>query len=300
MLPRDADPIPRDPLPRGPIPQTSGSPGAGGLVLTGERTLPGIPDERYWFARHVVAYEFAAAQLRALARSPREPVATGGPAPDRAPCVLDAGCGEGYGLAMLAEAGAGRVIGVDLDPTVIAHVATTYAASDPRIEAAAAELMSLPLEDAEVDLTVSFQVIEHLHDIPGYLASLRRVTAPDGSVLIATPNRLTFTPGSEVPVNPFHTREFTAAELADELIRAGFAVDRVLGVHHGDRLRATETERGQALPALLGASPPDHWDPPLRALVHATEPSWFTLDERDLDASLDLLAVCRVPPAPSP
>ena len=29
---------------------------AGGLVLTGERTLPGIPDENYWFRRHEAAY----------------------------------------------------------------------------------------------------------------------------------------------------------------------------------------------------------------------------------------------------
>ena len=287
MTSSESEPAPSPPTRTGGRTATPGvARRASALVLTGERTLPGIPDERYWFARHVVAYGYAATLVAHL--SSKHP----------GPTVLDAGCGEGYGLAMLAEAGAGRVVGVDLDAVVVAHVEATYAATDPRIEVAAAELMTLPLADDEVDLTVSFQVIEHLHDIPGYLASLRRVTAPDGAVLIATPNRLTFTPDSEVPVNPFHTREFTAAELTDELTRAGFVVEEVLGLHHGERLAAVEAQRGTALPELLGATAPEHWDAELRELVHATEPDGFMLRTDDLDASLDLLAVCRIAPGP--
>jgi SAM-dependent methyltransferase len=254
------------------------------LVLTGERTLPGIPDERYWFERHVVAYELAAARVRALAR--------GGAAP---PVVLDAGCGEGYGLAMLAAAGAGRVVGADLDPTTVAHARRAYAAADPRIEVVAAELMSLPLADDEIAVTVSFQVIEHLHDIPGYLASLRRVTRPGGEVWIATPNRLTFTPDSDVPVNPFHTREFTATELRTELGAAGLPVTRILGVHHGQRLRAAEARLGGSLPRLQGETPVEAWPDALRAVVRATRADHFEVTADRLDASLDLLAVGRVP-----
>jgi SAM-dependent methyltransferase len=248
------------------------------LVLTGERTLPGIPDERYWFERHVVAYRLACERL----------------SPSEAPVALDAGCGEGYGLAMLAAAGAQRVIGADLDAATVAHATSTYAAADPRIEVVAAELMSLPLADDEIDLTVSFQVIEHLHDIPGYLRSLVRVTRPGGEVLIATPNRLTFTPGSDTPVNPFHTREFTAAELAAELAAAGLAVTRVVGVRHGPRLTAAERHLGVPLPELLGATPAQDWSPALRELVHATRAEDFEVADTDLDTSLDLVAICRV------
>lgn len=252
-------------------------------MLTGERTLPGIPDERYWFERHVVAYALAADHVRSLTEERGRP-----------PTVVDAGCGEGYGLAMLAEAGAARVVGADLDAATVAHATRTYAAADPRIEVVTAELMSLPLADGEADLTVSFQVIEHLHDIPGYLRSLRRVTRPGGEVLIATPNRLTFTPGSHVPVNPFHTREFTAAELADELVAAGLTVTRLLGVHHGPRLAAAEARFGRGLPELLGALPPDAWPEELRQVVHATQAADFEVADDRLDASLDLIAVCRV------
>jgi SAM-dependent methyltransferase len=264
------------------------------LVLTGERTLPGIPDERYWFERHVVAYALAAEQVHRLRHPATDAAAAPASGDGSRPTVLDAGCGEGYGLAMLIAAGAGRVIGADLDAATVAHATRTYAAADPRIEVVAAELMSLPLADDEVDLTVSFQVIEHLHDIPGYLRSLRRVTRPGGEVLIATPNRLTFTPGSDTPVNPFHTREFTAAELDAELTAAGLSVTRIVGVRHGPRLTAAERHLGAPLPDLLAATSAEDWSRELREIVHATGAEDFEVDDTDLDTSLDLVAICRV------
>jgi SAM-dependent methyltransferase len=282
---RGTAPLPRT-LPAVSDPTPASAPEPAGLVLTGERTLPGIADERYWFARHVVAYRLAQARVA-----------------DGAPVVLDAGCGEGYGLAMLAEAGAGRVVGVDLEAPVVAHARSTYGSDT--VEVHEAELMSLPLDDDAVDLVVSFQVIEHLHDIPGYLRSLRRVTRPGGEVWIATPNRLTFTPGSDVPVNPFHTREFTAAELVEECRASGFEVTRILGIDHGPLLRTVERVRRRTFVDLVTATPPEAWPRWLRATVHRVRPSWFAVrpgtvaadGSSDLDATLDLLAVCRVPSA---
>jgi SAM-dependent methyltransferase len=254
------------------------------LVLTGERTLPGIADERYWFARHVVAYRHLAGLVGELAAATDPPVV-----------VLDAGCGEGYGLAMLREAGADHVVGVDLDATTAAHARWRYAGSDRGVEVLRAELGDLPLSDGEMTCSVSLQVIEHLHDVGGALAELRRVTRRGGTVAIATPNRLTFTPDSEVPVNPFHTREFTAAELATELTAAGLAVERFLGVHHGARLAAAEATSGASLPEQLATGPPESWPRELRRLVHSVVTDDFELREGALDASVDLLAICRVP-----
>ncbi len=249
------------------------------LPLTGERTLPGIPDERYWFLRHLVAYRAAARVVAAR----------------DAAVVLDAGCGEGYGLVLLRSAGADRVIGVDLDEPTVAHARSRYAADDAGIEVVAAELRDVPVPDAHVDVVVSFQVIEHLHDIPGFLAEMRRLTRPGGRLLIATPNRLTFTPDSDTPVNPFHTVEFTAGELQRLLTRAGLLVEQVQGVHHAGRLAQLEARRGVSVPRLLGATPAEAWPTWLREVVHGTEEADFRLGTEDLDASLDLLAVCREP-----
>lgn len=259
------------------MPDPRSHPDDPGLVLTGERTLPGIPDEAYWFARHEVAYHLAAELVSGRS-------------------VLDAGCGEGYGLAILAEAGALRVVGADLEPRVVSHIEETYAARHPGVvEAVACELMDLPLVDAEVDLTVSFQVIEHVYDVPGYLASLRRVTRPGGAILIGTPNRLTFTPGSDEPTNPFHTREFTAAELTEELERVGLEVTDLLGVHHGARLRSVERVTRRPFTEVLTTVEPDGWPRWYRRLVHRVRAGWFDVRRDRLDDSLDLIAVCQVP-----
>ena len=277
--------MPEPPAPRaaddGPAPHTAlrSAGAAHPLPLTGERTLPGIADERYWFLRHVIAYRAAGEVVAA----------------HTFPGVLDAGCGEGYGLALLADAGAGHVLGVDLDGPTVSHARQRYAATDHRIEVAVAELREVPLPDDSIEVAVSFQVIEHLHDIPGFLAELRRVTRPGGQVLLATPNRLTFTPDSDTPVNPFHTVEFTATELTTLLERAGLTVERMLGVHHAGRLREVELERGLSLPRLLGATTPQAWPEWLTTVVHATEETDFRVGADDLAVSLDLLAMCREP-----
>ncbi|MFP4149232.1 MAG: class I SAM-dependent methyltransferase [Nitriliruptoraceae bacterium] len=264
-----------------------------GLVLTGERTLPGIADERYWYLRHVVAYRVAQERLRTACAGASG--ASGGLA-GRACTVVDAGCGEGYGLRLLRDAGAAHVLGVDLDERTVAHARRRYAGPGTGIEVALAELREIPLPDDAAALTVSFQVIEHLHDIPGFLTELQRVTAPAGEVLLATPNRLTFTPGSDTPVNPFHTVEFTASELTRLLTRSGFEVVEVLGLQHAGAIEEAERAHGVLLPRLLGAGPPEAWPAWARTLVHRTEETDFRWQADDLDTSLDLLVRCRVGP----
>ena len=244
------------------------------LPLTGERTVPGVPDETYWFERHVVAYRIAAAHADGAT-------------------VLDAGCGEGYGLALLHDAGAVRVIGADLDAVTVGYARSRYGGDG--IEVVRCELMELPLPDDAIDTTVSLQVIEHLHDVPGYLRSLRRVTRPGGVLVLATPNRLTFTPDADEPVNLFHVREFTAAELREELAAAGLVVEELVGVHHGERIRRWETTLGVPFTHPMTTLSPDEWPPGHRARVHAVTADDFDVRGDDLDASLDLVATCRVP-----
>ncbi len=244
------------------------SQGRSSLPLTGERTVPGVWHERYWFQRHVAAYRVAAARCERLA-------------------VVDAGCGEGYGAALLA-ATAASVIAVDLVPDVVDHARRTY----PQVRFVEAELSHIPdLADGAAQAVVSFQVIEHLWDVPAFLAEMGRLLAPDGELLIATPNRLTFTPGSETPVNPFHTHEFTGAELSEVLATAGLRLRSMLGLHHGPRLRTVEAVLQRPLPEVLLAAPPEQWPAWVRGVVRAVRPWDFTWRPDDLDASLDLLAI---------
>lgn len=80
------------------------------LPLTGERTVPGIAEENYWFRRHEIVY------ARLLARCAGK-------------TVLEAGSGEGYGANMIADV-ATKVIGLDYDSSAVAHVRARY----PRVE----------------------------------------------------------------------------------------------------------------------------------------------------------------------
>ena len=112
-----------------------------------------------------------------------------------------------------------RVLALDYDAPTAAHVARAY----PSVRAVRGNLAALPVRSSTVDVVVNLQVIEHLWDQRGFLAECLRVLRPGGRLLITTPNRITFSPGRDTPLNPFHTRELAAAELDELLRRCGFA-----------------------------------------------------------------------------
>jgi SAM-dependent methyltransferase len=231
--------------------------------------VPGIAEENYWFRRHEIAY--AAMLDRCRDRS-----------------VLEAGAGEGYGADMIADV-ARRVVAVDYDSSAAVHVRRRY----PRVAMLRGNLAALPVAGETIDVVVNFQVIEHLWDQLEFLRECRRVLRPGGELLISTPNRITFSPGRDTPLNPFHTRELSAAEL-DELLReAGFDVARMAGLHHGPRLRELDARHGGSLIGaqvqlvLAGAA----WPEQLAADVAAVTAADFVLHDHDVDASLDLLAI---------
>ena len=242
------------------------------LPLTGERTVPGVAHENYWFRRHEVVYAAIAASCSGAV-------------------VLEAGCGEGYGADLLAGT-ARRVLGLDYDVTTVAHVRDRY----PRVAVARANLVALPVPDAAVDVVVSLQVIEHLWEQERFLDECRRVLRPGGRLLVSTPNRITFSPGRDTPLNPFHTRELDPSELAGLVHDAGFDDVVVRGLHHGPRLRTLDDRHGglieaQTRLALSGRA----WPPELAADVAAVRSSDFELHEHDLDGSLDLLVTAARP-----
>jgi SAM-dependent methyltransferase len=244
---------------------------ADSLPLTGERTVPGIPQENYWFRRHEVAYVDLAAHCADAV-------------------VLEAGCGEGYGADLLA-ARARLVVGLDYDAFTAAHVAKVY----PSVRTVRGNLAALPLRSASVDVVANLQVIEHLWDQEGFLAECRRVLRPGGVLLITTPNRITFSPGRDTPLNPFHTRELSGAEMDELLVAAGFGVEFLGGVHHGPRLRELDAALGGSIidaqiEVAVAGRP---WSDELMSAVTSVTAADFEITTDDIDASLDLVGIAR-------
>jgi SAM-dependent methyltransferase len=236
------------------------------LPLTGERTAPGIWHENYWFARHDAAYRWITANV------PLDPTGR----------VLDAGCGEGYGAELLRLAGADSVTGLDYEHTTLRHVRRVY----PQVNVVRGNLVQTAFASGTFDLVTSLQTIEHLWEQPRFITECARVVKPAGTLVLSTPNRLTFPSG-----NWYHTRELTAAEFA-ELLEPHFDITQALGLHHGRRLTEWEAQHGSCVDGQLTAGH-DEWDARLTELVTSTTHADFEIRPVDLDESLDLILVAR-------
>ncbi len=243
-----------------------------GLILTGERTLPGISRENYWFQRHLVAYEYALGHASGAR-------------------VIDVGCGEGYGPAMLAR-DAESVLGVDIAPEVVQHALREYVAENLSFEVA--DVNALSVADGSFDLAVSFQVVEHLVDVSGYFAEIARVLTPQGAAVLSTPNRLTISPGRAEPINPFHLREYTPGEFRSAL-GPYFGKVAISGLFHAgwlalnDRLKVVDFIKVYE----MGRLNPRRWTH--RLLTPLVGIRQFRFDTEGLESCLDIVAVCRGP-----
>lgn len=247
-----------------------------GLPLTGERTIPGLAEENYWFRRHEAVYRRLLERCR-----------------DRD--VLEAGAGEGYGADLIADV-ARNVIGLDYDESAVTHIRQRY----PRVDIRHGNLAELPLPDASVDVVVNFQVIEHLWDQGQFVGECTRVLRPGGVLLMSTPNRITFSPGLDTPVNPFHTRELNAAELTELLTSGGFVLESMLGVFHGRGLADLDARYGGSIieaqiDRALADAP---WPAELLADVASVGIDDFDIladTTKNIDDSLDLVAIAIRP-----
>jgi 2-polyprenyl-3-methyl-5-hydroxy-6-metoxy-1,4-benzoquinol methylase len=236
------------------------------LELTGERTLPDVPEENYWYRRHLAVYEWIAA--RTVGKR-----------------VVDMACGEGYGSEVLSRAAA-AVVGVDANPEAHEHATLRYVRQNLRFERDLVETFR-----EECDAVVFLQTIEHVQSPGEVLEHFKSLLAPGGVVYVSTPNLLTLAPpGAEKSDNPWHVKEYRAHEFR-ALCEAHFGQVELLGLFHARKL------------ALHAAALKLGWDRLHRALgitrafydrfTPAIAASDFALEPGDLDRALDFLAVCR-------
>ena len=244
--------------------QQNQPPGVPPLELTGERTLPDVPEENYWFRRHLAVYEWIAARVAGLR-------------------VADLACGEGYGADVLASTAA-EVVGVDANPEAHQHARRRYRRPNLHFERALVEDFQGPC-----DAIVFLQTIEHIHE-PDELLKGFAATAP--VAYVTTPNRLTLAPpGAEKSGNPWHLREYTVAEYR-ALLEPHFSHVEILGVFHARKLRVHEVALrlgwDRVHPALRITKPFYS-----RFIPSISSSDFKVTGEGNLDRALDFLAICH-------
>ncbi|HWB70181.1 MAG TPA: class I SAM-dependent methyltransferase [Solirubrobacterales bacterium] len=248
--------------------QLNQPPGVPPLPLTGERTLPDVPEENYWYRRHLAVYEWIAARVAGKR-------------------VIDMACGEGYGSHLLAQRAA-SVVGVDANPEAHEHARLRYVRPNLRFERDLVESFAEPC-----DAVVFLQTIEHVQDAGAILEHFKSTLAPGGTAYVSTPNLLTLAPaGAEKSDNPWHVREYRAGEFR-ELCEAHFPRVEMLGLFHARKLRAHEIAircGWDSVHKRLGLTKRfyDRFTPAIAS-------SDFSLRPANLDAALDFLAVCHGP-----
>jgi len=97
--------------------------------------------------------------------------------------VLDLGCGAGFDAFVAAQlvGPAGRVVGIDLSPEMLAMAeAGLREAKSPQIEFQVAPVEVLPFPDASFDVALSNGVLNLIPDKPGALSEVFRVLRPGG------------------------------------------------------------------------------------------------------------------------
>lgn len=211
------------------------------LEYTGERHLP-------WSVDYQTSYEHVHRYLLACEYAEGKR-------------VLDITCGEGYGSALLARV-ARSVIGVDIDATTVRHARKQH--GGPNTHFVRADAQAFALAPGSIDLVVSFETIEHFMGHASFLANMRAVLAPDGILIISTPNRHIYTDAVETDLhNPFHQKELYREEFVDllkeyfpqvQLLGQSLVTGSAVGTAHGEtflrdeqtsRLRFTAIDAGQ-------------------------------------------------------
>jgi len=133
--------------------------------------------------------------------------------------VLDLGCRDG--ALTQAYAGENEIVGVDADREALAE------AQKLGIETRWADLdEALPFEDADFDVVVAGELLEHLRDPRRVVSEVLRVLRPGGTFVGSVPNayrlknRLRFLLGRKPEDDPTHLQMFASHDV--HVLLAGF------------------------------------------------------------------------------
>jgi 2-polyprenyl-3-methyl-5-hydroxy-6-metoxy-1,4-benzoquinol methylase/glycosyltransferase involved in cell wall biosynthesis len=139
--------------------------------------------------------------------------------------VLDLACGEGYGSYFLAKT-AESVVGIDIEERAIKHARNKYIKQN--LEFKVGSITRIPITGTHLfDVAVCFEALEHIEEHQNLLSEVKRLLAPDGILIVSTPNKKVYTDEPQFK-NPFHVHELYFDEFR-ELFQKYFKHVQFLG-----------------------------------------------------------------------
>jgi ubiquinone/menaquinone biosynthesis C-methylase UbiE len=163
--------------------------------------------------------------------------------------ILDCACGRGFYLNMLRYVSACRLVGLELDWSVI-EKARQNVGHLPKVMLNNANIYTLPYPDNCFDAVILSEILEHIdRDVDG-LREVFRVLKPSGVVAITVPNAnypfwwdpinktLETILGKHIGKGPLagiwanHVRLYTADQLRTSVLAAGFQVEEERAFTH--------------------------------------------------------------------
>ncbi len=148
----------------------------------------------------------------------------------RADKLLDLGCGDGNNLLWLAEH-TDSLYGSDYNIVRLARAR----ARTPDATLFLADILDYPANDGAFDVIFFNHVIEHISDDDAALATVARILAPDGLLVLGTPNegawwwQLAYKRAPEIRRTTDHVHFYTGDTIRRKMERAGL---RVFEVEH--------------------------------------------------------------------
>jgi len=127
--------------------------------------------------------------------------------------VLDIACGEGYGSAYLADAGAASVLGVDISAQAITTAKSRFTRDGIDFRIGDALDPDSWHSGERFDVVVCFETIEHVNNPKRFLQFIREVLKPDGTIIISCPNDAI--DAQRGISNPFHSSVFSFHEFKE-------------------------------------------------------------------------------------
>lgn len=138
--------------------------------------------------------------------------------------VLDAGCGDGFGVRILADL-VSEIHGVDLDVAVTEEAKSHT--NSPNAVYHAQDVTNMEFSNDMFDCITCFEVIEHV-DPDALLRECKRVLKPEGTLIISTPqNCIGF-----IPITAVHLREYSLDDFVD-ICSKYFEVETIIGLKAG-------------------------------------------------------------------